>query len=62
MRLGSKNAKKGKLKQRMRSKNGKKPQKMWVDDEREEGGLQSEGVVQLEGTLRTTETKTKDRS
>lgn len=34
----------------------------WVGDERGEGRLQSGGVVQLEGTLRKIETKTKDRS
>lgn len=34
----------------------------WVGDGRGEGRLQSGGVVQLEGTLRKIETKTKDRS
>lgn len=34
----------------------------WVDDESKRGGLQSEVVVQLEGTLAKIETKTKDAS
>lgn len=39
-----------------------KEKKVWADDEREEGRLQSESLVQLEGMLRKIETKTKDRS
>lgn len=40
-----------------------KKKKVWVDErERDEGRLQSEGVVQLEGTLGKIETETKDKS
>lgn len=35
---------------------------MMREREREEGRLQSEGVVQLEGTSRKIQTKTRDRS
>ena len=35
---------------------------VWVDDERDEGRLQSKGVVQLQGTLKKIETETKGRS
>lgn len=44
--------------ERIGSKNGEKKQ-TWLDDESKRGGLQSEGVVQLEGTLAKIETKTK---
>lgn len=43
-------------------KRKEKEKKVWADDEREEGRLQSESLVQLEGMLRKIETKTKDRS
>lgn len=59
-----KEKKKNKLKEseNLIQKRKEKEKKVWADDEREEGRLQSESLVQLEGMLRKIETKTKDRS
>lgn len=60
----SQKEKKNKLKEseNLIQKRKEKEKKVWADDEREEGRLQSESLVQLEGMLRKIETKTKDRS
>lgn len=59
-----KREKKNKLKEseNLIQKRKEKEKKVWADDESEEGRLQSESLVQLEGMLRKIETKTKDRS
>lgn len=60
----SQKGKKNKLKEseNLIQKRKEKEKKVWADDESEEGRLQSESLVQLEGMLRKIETKTKDRS